>query len=60
LVRLANQTFADQLRNDLAQTDDKKRTLTTIDVPTANQIFSLFGLRDPRCDKDNNGFVEKD
>lgn len=60
MERLANQTTADQLRADLGQTDDKKRTLTSIDVLSANQIFSLFGLNDPGCDKDNNGFIEKD
>jgi hypothetical protein len=60
LDRLANQTTADQLRVDLAQADNKKRTLSSIDVLTANQIFSLFGLNDPGCDKDSNGYIEKD
>jgi hypothetical protein len=59
LDRLANQTAADQSKADLSQTDDKKRTLTSIDTLTTNQIFSLFSLVDPGCDKDNNNLIEK-
>jgi hypothetical protein len=58
--KFANQTTAQALKADLEQTDDKKRTLKALDNATANQIFSLFGLKDPGCDKNNNGSVEGD
>jgi hypothetical protein len=44
----------------LEQSDPKKRTFEVIDTATVNQIFSLFGLKDPGCDKNNNGTVEGD
>jgi hypothetical protein len=45
---------------DLNQSDDSKRTLVSIDSTTANQIFSLFRLKDPGCDKNNDGNISGD
>ena len=51
---------AQALKADLEQTDESKRTLKEIDTATVNQIFSLLGLKDPGCDKNNNNKVEGD
>ncbi len=60
LPGLANRQTANSLQTDLNEADDKKRTLNSIDSISVNQIFSYFGLKDPGCDADNNGVVEKD
>lgn len=44
----------------MEQSDDSKRTLKSIDTASVNQIFSLFKIQDPGCDKDSNGLVEGD
>jgi hypothetical protein len=43
---------------DLFQDNDSKRVLTSIDPQTANEIFAIFNLKPPLCDKDHNGVVE--
>jgi hypothetical protein len=48
------------LRNDLNSEDDSKRTVKSIDVPSANQLFSIFGLKDPGCDKNKDGQISDD
>jgi len=55
-----NQTTAQALQADLKQADDSKRTLTAIDTLTVGQIWSLFGLRDPGCDLNKDGYVSGD
>jgi hypothetical protein len=45
---------------DLNESDDSKRTVTSIDVTTTNQLFSVFGLKDPNCDKNADGQVSGD
>lgn len=60
LDKLANKQTADAIRNDLNTDDDSKRTLKSIDTASANQLFSIFGLKDPGCDKNNNGQVDGD
>lgn len=37
-----------------------QRTLKIIDVVSANQVFSLFGLNDPNCDKNGNKYLEEE
>lgn len=41
----SNQTFATSLINDLYQTDDSKRTLTSIDRNSAYELLALFGIK---------------
>lgn len=60
LNKFANQEVANSLKNDLNTADDSKRTLTKIDNLSANQLFSIFELKDPNCDKNNDGFVTGD
>lgn len=60
LAKLANKDLADKLRNDLNTEDDSKRTVKSIDVASANQIFSIFGLKDPGCDKNKDGQITDD
>lgn len=58
--KFANQDTALKLKADLEEPDAKKRTLEALDTATANQVFSLFGLQDPGCDKSGNGLIEGD
>jgi hypothetical protein len=60
LSKLANQQTASSLQADLNNDDDTKRTLNSIDTASVNQIFSIFGLKDPGCDKNNDGSVNGD
>lgn len=60
LPRLVNQTAAALLKDDIAQTDDSKRTMTTIDSTTVNQIYSCFELKDPSGDANNDGILSGD
>ena len=60
LPSLTNKTTADALKKDLDQTDGTKMTLAAIDNASVTQIFSFFGIQDPKCDKDGNGLVDKD
>lgn len=52
--------FRDQLVNDLNNSDDSKRSLKEISALSANQLFTVLGLYDPGCDKDNNGVIKGD
>lgn len=54
---ISNQTFAKQLLDDLFQDDDSKRVLTSIPVPASREIFAIFNLHPPLCDKDNDGVL---
>jgi hypothetical protein len=60
IPKFANQASAVALEADLQQQNDKKRAMNGIDIVTVNQLFSLFRLKDPGCDKDNNGMIEKE
>jgi hypothetical protein len=60
LNQITNKGAAQALKEDLNQSDDSKRTLNSIDIITAGQIFKIFGLKDPGCDQNNNGEVEGD
>jgi hypothetical protein len=44
---------------DLFQDEDSKRVLTSIDRQSANEIFGIFNLKPPVCDKNNNGVIEE-
>lgn len=52
--------MAKAIVDDLNQEDDSKRTLTSIDVISAGQLFTIFGLKDPGCDKNNDSQVNGD
>ena len=57
---LANQETAKALRADLNEKDEGKRTLKSIDTASVNQLFSVLGIKDPGCDKNNDNKVEGD
>ena len=42
---------------DLNEPDDSKRTLKEIDDPSVDDIFEIFKLENPKCDKNNDGVV---
>lgn len=46
------------LISDLFEDDDGDRVLTSIDVVSANEIFKIFNIKPPICDKDGNGIVK--
>lgn len=60
LSTLTNQATANALRADLNQPDASKRTLKSIDAVSVGQIFTAFGLKDPLCDTNKDGFVAGD
>jgi hypothetical protein len=56
----ADQSFAQKLKEDLNQSDDSKRTLTSLSAISANQLFGALGLTDPGCDTNGDGIVAGD
>jgi hypothetical protein len=60
ISQISNQTTANALVADLNQTDDTKRTLKSIDTASVSQLFTIFGIKDPGCDKNSNQQVEGD
>lgn len=55
---ISNQTLSKLLLADLFQDNDKKRVLRSIDPQSAKEIFYIFNLKAPICDKDGNGVIE--
>lgn len=53
----SDKNFAKMLEQDLKESDDSKRQLKKLTNVSANQLFGILGLADPRCDHDGNGFV---
>jgi hypothetical protein len=43
---------------DLFQDSDSKRILTEIDPQSCQEIFKIFNLKTPICDKDKNGVIK--
>jgi hypothetical protein len=60
LNRIANSQVAQSVKNDLTTDDDTQRTLNSLDTTSANQLFSIFGLKDPGCDTNKDGQVSGD
>jgi hypothetical protein len=60
LNKIANTQAASAIQNDLNTDDDTKRTLNSLDTTSANQLFSIFGLKDPACDINKDGQVSGD
>jgi hypothetical protein len=60
IQKIANPSVVTALTADAAIADDSKRTLKEIDTASANQIFSIFGVKDPGCDKNNDGIIKGD
>lgn len=58
--KITNLSVAEAIKADLNETDDSKRKLTSIDTNSASQLFSIFGLKDPNCDKDKSGDLTGD
>lgn len=52
-----NRPFAQQLLADLNQTDDSQRKLNKIDSVSAQQLFTLFGIKDPGCDANSDSTI---
>ena len=57
LDKISNKTAAEQLKKDLQEPDNDKRTMTEIDTKSANEIFQIFDLKYPNCDKSDDGFL---
>lgn len=58
--KLANKDAANQLKADLNIEDDSKRTMKEIDTTTASQLFGIFNLKDPGCDKNKDNVIKGD
>lgn len=56
----ADQKFAADLKADLNQEDDDKRKLTELSAVSANQLFSVLKLDDPKCDANEDGVIKGD
>lgn len=57
---ITNIEEAQALKNDLNEPDDSNRKLKSIEALTANQIFGILRIKDPKCDKNGDGFVKGD
>lgn len=60
MVQITDLVMRNALFKDLNEPDDSKRVLTSIDNTTAATIFEIFGLQDPKCDKNGDGAVSGD
>lgn len=60
LSGFADQAFAAQLKADLNNNDDSKRTLKEISAVSANQLFTALSLDDPNCDANGDGVIKGD
>ncbi len=60
LAQIQNATTRASIQADLNQDKDSSRTLIDIDVASAKDLFTIFGLKDPGCDKNANGRVDGD
>ena len=56
------QNVINSLIADLYKPNDNGRTLTALDVQTANELLMLFGIHDPgmMCRGDPNGMVNRE
>ena len=52
--RFTNAEFREQFKKDLNESDDSKRKLVSIDVLSADQLFSILNLPNPKCDKNGD------
>ena len=57
---ITNREEANALKNDLNEPDDSNRKLKSIEALTANQIFGILKIKDPKCDQNGDGFVKGD
>ena len=57
LYFISNLEIQKQLKADLLESDDSKRSLTEIDVTSARQIFTIMKMEDPDCDANHDGFL---
>lgn len=55
---ISNQTLSKLLLNDIFTDDDAERSLKEIDVTSASEIFAIFNLKAPVCDKNGDGVVK--
>ncbi len=46
------------MKADLNEADDSKRKLKSIEALTANQIFGILKISDPKCDENGDGYVK--
>lgn len=53
-------TFAGQLKADLQNNDDSKRTVKEISATNAKALFAILNLDDPACDKNGDGVIKGD
>lgn len=56
----ADRDFAAALKADLNQEDDGKRKLTQLSAVSANQLFNVLKLDDPKCDENEDGVIKGD
>jgi hypothetical protein len=55
---ISNQTLSKLLLNDIFTDDDAERSLTEIDATSASEVFIIFNLKPPVCDKNGDGVVK--
>lgn len=60
IAALPDATFAGQLRADLENKDDSKRSLKEISAANAKAIFGILNLDDPACDANKDGTIKGD
>ena len=54
---ITNKTLSKLLLADLFKENENNRKLKEIDIKSAEEIFKIFNLKMPNCDKNNDGFV---
>lgn len=56
--KISNTEEADALKADLNAESDEDRKLKSIEALTANQIFGILKISDPKCDQNGDGYVK--
>ncbi len=55
---LSEKGFAENLKADLLEHDITRRVMTSISKKNAAEIFKIFKIKDPDCDKDSDGMLK--
>ncbi len=60
LSTFKDQTFAQQLKEDLNQDKDENRKLKQISPQSAEELFKIFGIKGIVCDTNGDGVILKE
>ena len=58
--KITNKKEAEALKKDLYAQKEEGRTLKELSNASVSQLFGIFGIKDPKCDKNNDGKVAGD